>query len=127
MFEKASRMKLRFATAKGFLTVEDLWDLPLTKGQTNLDDIAKNLHRTLKEAEEVSFVKTATRKNVEVDLGLQIVKHIIADKLAKAEATKTAMDKRAYRAKIDRALAAREEKDLGEKTVEELKALREVI
>ena len=30
MFEKAARLKLRFDTSKGLVTVEDLFDLPLT-------------------------------------------------------------------------------------------------
>lgn len=31
MFKQASKMKLRFATSKGNLSVEDLWDLSLTE------------------------------------------------------------------------------------------------
>ena len=51
MFEKASRAKIRFETSKGSLTVEDLWDLPLTSntGKADLDDIARGLHSQLKE------------------------------------------------------------------------------
>ena len=58
MFEKATRRKLRFTSAAGLLSTEDLWDLPLTSatGKANLDDIAKALNRRLKDAEEVSFV-----------------------------------------------------------------------
>ena len=60
MFEQASRLKLRFTTARGSLSVEDLWDLPLTSttGKPNLDDIAKSLNRELRAtSEETSFVE----------------------------------------------------------------------
>ena len=44
MFEKASRIKLRYSTNRGVLSVEDLWDLSLEQ----LDPIAINLSKRLK-------------------------------------------------------------------------------
>lgn len=44
MFEKASRIKLRYSTNRGVLSVEDLWDLSLEQ----LDPIAINLNKSLK-------------------------------------------------------------------------------
>jgi hypothetical protein len=51
LFEKASRLKLRFSSPAGLLTVEDLWDLPLSAQAkvANLDDIAKGLNKTLEQ------------------------------------------------------------------------------
>ena len=64
-FEKASRIRLRFDTPQGSLTVEDLWQLPLTSrtGRANLDDIAKSLNRQLKETAEESFVVKNNKTN----------------------------------------------------------------
>ena len=41
IFEQATRQAFRFESPKGFLTVEDLWNLPLTNntGRANLDGI----------------------------------------------------------------------------------------
>jgi len=72
MFEKASRSKLRFMSTKGLLTVEDLWDIPLTsKNGVSLDDIAKSLHKQIKESEETSFVEEVSKKNTELSLALK--------------------------------------------------------
>ena len=45
IFMKATQKKLRFDSTQGLLTVEDLWDLPLTgtNKKANLDDIAIGL------------------------------------------------------------------------------------
>jgi hypothetical protein len=66
LFLVASRSKFRFNTASGTITTEDLWDLPLSSGKANLDDIAKALNKQLKDAsEEQSFVKPAAAKTTE--------------------------------------------------------------
>ena len=79
IFEQATRAKLRFATPKGTLSVEDLWELPLTSktGQANLDDIAKGLHRELKANDEVSFVEEKTTANTVTNLKFEVVKSVI--------------------------------------------------
>ena len=82
MFEKASRLKLRFNTPVGLLGVEDLWDLPLTSKAafaTNLDDLARDLSKRVAETEE-SFVP----KDVKTNLSFDIIKHIIKTRLEEA-------------------------------------------
>jgi len=91
MFEKATRMKLRFKVGNGNATVEDLWDLSLTA----LDGVAKELYKEVKD-EEISFIKK-TRKKVVPSLKLDIVKHIIEVRLGeekKAEEAAIARDKK---------------------------------
>lgn len=70
MFEKASRLKLRFRAQAGSITVEDLWDLSLTQ----LDNIAVSLNRELRGTED-SFLET--RKDQTLELRFNIVKHVL--------------------------------------------------
>jgi hypothetical protein len=84
MFERATRLALRFDSPKGPLMVEDLWLLPLTSAtsKANLDDIAKQQFALLKSDANVSFVEP-TRKSNDIDqLKFDIVKHIIDMRLA---------------------------------------------
>jgi hypothetical protein len=80
MFDIATRQKLRFVTSRGVLTVEDLWDLPLTSatGKANLDDLAIALHQELKTTTDVvSFVNEEAKPDSTVKLRFDIIKHII--------------------------------------------------
>ena len=78
MFEKASRQKIRFNTARGMLTTEQLWDLPLKE----LDGIAVERHKALKEMPEVSFISSKKNTGRErLELEFEIVKHIINVKM----------------------------------------------
>ncbi len=110
MFETATRMKLRFATVLGLITTEDLWDLPLTSGKANLDDVAKTISKELRETEE-SFV-TKTRADKVLELKLDIVKYVISVKLDEiAEAEDAAELKRKKDLLID-AIDAKETEEL---------------
>jgi len=124
MFEKVSRAKVRFDSPKGQLSVEDLWDLPLTstRGQANLDDIARALHKQLKNGDDVSFVNTAQKSDPVVQLKFDVVKHVIEVRLAENEAAATKRTNAEKRATLMEALAVQEAKALANKTPEELRA-----
>jgi hypothetical protein len=80
MFEQATRLKLRFAVGTRVnLTVENLWDLPLTnvKGE-DLDHIAIELQEHLSTNEKSFVVQQSKTKETQVNqLKFDIVKHII--------------------------------------------------
>lgn len=81
IFEYATQNKLRFGDR--YLSVEDLWDLPLTSVKSNwdcLDTVAKQIYKQIKEVEEISFVEETTKSNKNLQISLEIVKHIIAVK-----------------------------------------------
>jgi hypothetical protein len=88
MFQKATRLQLRFDSSKGPLTVEDLWALPLTSatGKANLDDIARGLFTQLKSDNAVSFVNPTEGSDPVVQLKFDLVKHIIDVRVAENKA-----------------------------------------
>lgn len=125
MFQKASREKLRFDTGKGQLSVEDLWDLPLTSttGRPNLDSIAQELNKQLKTSDTVSFVNPSKKTNNTVQLKFDIVKHVIDVRLAENTAQLQAKEKAEKKEKLRKLINAKEEEDLQGKTREELIAM----
>lgn len=110
MFEKASRMKLRFNTQRGVLSVEDLWDLPLIQ----LDNIAIALNKKLQESKTESFIKTRTKDTTELELKFNIAKHIIDVKLQEQE------DRLLESEKILDLMAKKQDAELEGKSLEEL-------
>lgn len=125
IFEQAVRQKLRFDTAKGSLSVEDLWDLPLSSatGKANLDDIAIGLHKQLRSASEVvSFVDTQATTDPTIQLRFDVVKHVIETR--KLENAKAANERQRAETKqrLLAALAKKREDAIDAKSEEELLA-----
>jgi hypothetical protein len=124
IFANASRLKLRFATTVGQISVEDLWDLPLTsESKVNLNSIAKGLAKELRESSEDDFVGDKTVKTTTIELKFDIVKHIIDVRRAEAEAKKLATAKKAQNEKILAIIAKKQDESLEGKSVEELMSM----
>jgi hypothetical protein len=131
LFEIATRKKFRFETGKGDLTVEQLWDLPLTTTvatKIDLDSVARTVNAGLKSVTEESFVaiKPDPRKG-ELEAKLEIVKHVIAAKLKENEDKRAAAERSERRRLILDAIAARETQELSSASKEDLlKQLAEI-
>lgn len=123
LFEYATRNKLRFESTKGVLTVEQLWDVPLTSTDgCNLDAIAKGINRQVKDATEESFVSTKkTAATVQLEMKLEVVKSIISTKITDAEVAKTRADRKKEKELLLAALAEKQAGELSELNVKELK------
>lgn len=117
MFEKASRMKLRFQTNRGALTTEDLWALSLE----DLNALAKSLNKACKEIAEEDFLKVAKPENAEFKLRFDIVLHILNTKKAEKELRELAADKKARKEKLMEILARQEDASLEKLSPEELR------
>lgn len=124
LLKTALKNRYRFHTPSGTINTEDLWSLPLTtsrKNAANLDDIAKGIHKQLRESQETSFVKKKSSSSTILSNKLEIVKLVIEDKMLDAERKERA-EQRA--AKKQRLMELIEEKELAnekDKSIDELR------
>lgn len=125
MFEKATRLKVRFETTRGMLAIEDLWDLPLQSpsGKANLDDIARDLHRQLRSGDEISFVKPETKTNELLQMKFDLVKHVIDARVAENAATAAARDRAEKKQRLMELIADKQDETLKSKSVDELQKM----
>jgi len=129
MFQKASRLKLRFDSVKGLLAAEDLWDLPLTSatGKANLDDIAKAVNKELKTTQEESFVAKETKGNEILQLKLEILKTIISIKMAENEAAAKARENAEKKQQILALIQQKKGEQLAGASLEDLMKMAEAL
>lgn len=125
MYKRASKLKLKFQTTRGMLSVEQLWDLPMKELATSIKEVKK----TLKAADlddELSFLsdtKTTTVAEAENQLRFEILKDVYMTKKEEIEAAHTAAEIKEHNQKILARMAKNNEKALDELPNEELQKL----
>jgi len=125
MFELASRLKLRFDSERGQLSVEDLWDLPLSSGKVNLNDLAKGISRAIRATGEEDFVTTKSNANEVLNLKLNILKHIIKFRVEAADAKKRGEEEVAKKKLIASIIEKKKLQNLENMSIEELTKMLE--
>lgn len=108
LFEHATRLKVRFSSTKGNLTVEDLWDLT----PESLDTIFRVLNKAKKTDEGESLLHQRSKANVLLDLKIELVKYIVLVKLQEAEARKNARLKADQKKELLGILAEKQNEEL---------------
>jgi hypothetical protein len=124
IFEAASRQKIRFDSNRGALMVEQLWDLSLTsKSGFDLDSVARAINRDLKDMTEESFVATTSNPaKASLELKLEVVKYVIAIRMAENAARLAAADKAAKKTKLIEVLSRKQDAALEALTPDEIQA-----
>lgn len=117
MFEKATRMKMRFGTVKGLLSVEDLWDLSLS----DLNKIAKDLNKQIKSADEEDFLKVTSKEDERTKLAFEIVLYILNTLKDEKEARDNMAKKKKEKEKLLSILERKQEESLENLSEEELR------
>lgn len=121
-FIKASRIKLRFDTPQGQVTVEDLWNLPLSSktGKANLDQIAVELDALLNKGNRVSFIEAVNTGNDLAKLKFDIVMHVLNDKVETNRKAALATANKERKQQLMEILARKQNSALEDTPVEDL-------
>ena len=123
MFEQATRMKFRFPSCKGELSVEQLWDVPLrSRDDFNLNNIARGISRELEASKEENFVDVA-KTNPTKDLlqsKFNVVKRVIDVKLDEEKEREKEADRKKELGVLLQALAEKKQGELSDLSVKEL-------
>lgn len=121
----ALEQKWRFPSKRGPLTIEDLFDLPLTKNNgLNLDTVAIEINKQLQKKQgSTSFVESTVEKSAEInklDTMLEIVKTIIKQRQDEHEykLNKAALDSK--RKELQRLIDQKQNEALASLSVDEL-------
>lgn len=124
IYKLAAQLKLRFASGKGDLAVENLFELPLhTKGGFDLDTIGRGIISDLKAFGEDSLIENRSESPAkrELELKLEIVKDVIKTKQEANAATLLAKKNAEERQKILAILAQRGDEKLSQASEEDLR------
>ena len=122
IFEYAAKNAVRF-NFRGNITTEDLYKLRLDE----LDDIYKELNRTRKAQTEESLLATRTASSTLLDVKIELVKHIVADKQHERALAEEAFERKEKKQKLLALMAEKDDAALRALSKEDLqKALAEL-
>ena len=127
MFERATRIGLRFQSVAGFLSVEDLWWLPLNteNGKASFYNVARGIHSRLQAIENASFVEDDSQKDELETLCMDIVKHIIKVIQEEQKAEIKKRESKVRRQKLLEIIEKKEEEGLMGASIEDLRKMVE--
>ncbi len=120
IYKYAAKNKLRFPF-KGNISTEDLFALNLT----DLDTVYKSLSKQVKKDDGESLLATKTKEDTDIQIKMQIVKEIFEEKQKAIEAAQKAAETKAKNQKIMEIISRKEDEELNNKSVDELKAMLE--
>ena len=123
LFIRATRLKLRFASVKGELSLETLWEVPLrSKDAFNLDEVFRTANRAWKAATEESIVETKkTKEHQRLELAVEVVRFVVKTKLDEEEAAAKRADRAKEREAILTVIEEQEKEKLGAASAADLR------
>lgn len=129
IFLTASRSKLRFPSVIGQLTVEDLWDIPLTTAsarKASIENIGAALVARQSELQGANFLTTTTPspEKAQVDLAVAILRKVAEIRQAENAEKTMAAARESERRRLDDLIRQREGQEM---PLDELRARRDAL
>jgi len=118
-FKECSRRKLRFKTASGLLSVEQLWDLHLEQ----LDVLAVSLEKDVNEAPKKSFLVKTSNEDKIAKLKFDIVLDVLNTRIKERDEYLEQKANKEQNEKILSLISEKQDESLKGKSIEELKAM----
>jgi len=118
MYKNASKLKLRFQTTVGTLSVEQLWDLNLSQLTSAIKSVKKILKKN--DDDELSFLDEKNTVDTENELRFSILKDIYLEKKNELEKVKTEAERKRQREKLLTLIEEKKEASLKDLSVDEL-------
>lgn len=119
IYKQAAKSKLRIATSRGPLSVEQLYDL----SKTELDELAVRLEKEHAESGTKSFLTKSTAKSTAAKLSFDIVLDILNTKVKADETASKAAETREHNQKIQAMILRKKEGELENMSIEDLEAM----
>jgi len=115
MFEVAVKSKFRFLY-KGIINTEDLFDLSLN----DLNVVYQTLKKQQKQTQEESLLEIKSQEDQELDVKIQIVKHIFDEKVNEREMKLKEKEFKQHEQKIMEIIARKQDVEYENMSIDEL-------
>lgn len=118
IFEVATRNKYRFPY-RGQISVEDMWDLPVTE----LDKIFKTLNKQVKTSQEESLLEMKSKEDEVLETQIEIVRRIVSIKQQEANERLREIERKVQKQRIMEIMADKQDEVLKGKSIDELQKM----
>ena len=120
MYKKAAKLKLRFNSSKGLLTVEQLFDLTMPELSSLIKKVNTDLKKEVRVDDDLAFLEGKDETESLNSLKFDILKDVYLTKKQEREEAATDQEKKATRQKIAEIIAKKKDEALENLSIEEL-------
>lgn len=127
IYKQASQQKLRFESKRGLLTTEDLFTLPISKGEISLRNLAIAVKKLTKSDTEIpdflsDEASAQTKEQQLLQLQFDILKDVIETRKEENQQSTEAYKRDQERAAIRELIAKKKQQNLEDLSIDELEA-----